>query len=164
MISQSQFSPPLTSSFLCSMKLIPVLSVLGITHSEEWRRWHMPVDDTPDECVVSELDWVMPPLLKVVEDNEPFHPSLLLNFDLANGPDFTNPTTVPRDHENCVACLYRFLSLVLWTFLHHSKLDQHLQEPYKVTCFTHTLISVGNQILSCFIAFTANAQSPSGLI
>jgi hypothetical protein len=126
------------------MKLIQALKQLGILHTARGQNydeqsWRMPADGTRDEDVVSELDRVMPLALKVAAGYK-FTPASHLAFSLVSGPDFTNPKTIPGDHENCIARLYRFLSLVLWAFLRHSNIDQSLQAPRKVACFAHTLI------------------------
>ena len=150
MISQSQLLSPLTCSFLCSMKLITALERLQILHTHrdqghEERRWRIPADGTRDEDVVLELNRVMPlvvplvPKAKAAKGN-PYDPRSHLDFVMVDGPDFTNPMTVPGDHENHVARLYRFLSLVLWAFLRHLKFDPRLPEPRKVACFAHTFI------------------------
>jgi hypothetical protein len=130
------------------MKLIAALEYLAIlyTHRDqgrEERRWRMPAEGTQDEYVVSELNRVLPlvlPLVLKAAKGYPHDPTLQLAFLLDNGPDFTNPMTVPGDHENCVARLYRFLSLVLWAFLRHIKIHPSLLEPRKVACFANTFI------------------------
>jgi hypothetical protein len=128
------------------LKLIQVLLLLKIavphTENNEKLRWRIPADGTPDEVVVSELDRVMPLALDEAAGSRAT-PESHLAFSLDANPDFNNPSTVPGDHENCVARFYRFLSLVLWAFLRHAKIHPSLEslpEPRKVACFANTFI------------------------
>ena len=131
------------------MKLITALEHLQILHTHrdqghEERRWRVPTDGTRDEDVVLELNRVMPSVVPLVPKakaakGNPYDPRSQLAFVLVDGPDFTNPMTVPGDHENSVARLYRFLSLVLWAFLRHTKIPS-LEQPRQVACFANTFI------------------------
>jgi hypothetical protein len=84
----------------------------------------MPADDTQDERMVSDLDRVILLALETARGGL-FDPAGTHLDWLANGPNFTSP--VPsRDHEIHVARFSRFLSLVLWAFLHHMDIDRSL--------------------------------------
>ena len=129
------------------MKLIKVLRHLSIVSpntdesGEEQNMWCIPADDILDEVVVKELNRVMP--LALEASGRVVKPASHLAFPLVASPDFINPTMVPGDHENCVACFYQFLSLVLWAFLHHAKIHPSLaslEQPRQVACFANTLI------------------------
>jgi hypothetical protein len=123
------------------MKLITVLERLQILwtfrgEDKEVQMWRMPADGTQDEHIVSDLDRHIPLALEVARGGK-FDPKIQLVW-LADGPDFTSPMP-PRDHEIHVARFYRFLSLVLWSFLRHT-IDPSLEEPRKVISLAHTYV------------------------